>query len=117
MSLPWVDTNKPAIKVGSRVCIAAKMLGLWQRNPLEIVYVSEGESNFSTAGKSAIVRRKGTMLVYAVAKSLWMVVNVNIDNVYPVGCSFVFGQTTLRGHALAGEERFSVRWMPDNSVW
>ena len=75
MSLPWVDTNKPAIKVGSRVCIAAKMLGLWQRNPLEIVYVSGGKSNFSTVGNGsngAITRRKGTMLGCATRREVFV---------------------------------------------
>jgi hypothetical protein len=33
------------MKLGSRVCIAAKMLCFWQRNPLEIVYVNEGTSH------------------------------------------------------------------------
>lgn len=33
------------------------------------------------------------------------------------GKCFKFGQTTLEGHALAGEESFAVNWRPDNSVW
>ena len=47
MSLGWVETNKPSVKVGSRVCIAAKMLCFWQRNPLQIVYVTEGRNSSS----------------------------------------------------------------------
>ena len=34
------------------------------------------------------------------------------------GLRFEFGQTTLEGHSLAGEERFSVQWCKeDDSVW
>ena len=33
------------------------------------------------------------------------------------GRAFKFGQTTLDGHALAGEESFAIQWKPDNSVW
>ena len=34
------------------------------------------------------------------------------------GLRFDFGQTTLEGHSLAGEERFSVQWCKeDDSVW
>lgn len=47
MSLGWVETNKPPVQVGSRVCIAAQMLCFWQRNPLQIVYVTEGKKSSS----------------------------------------------------------------------
>ncbi|MCO5584719.1 hypothetical protein L7F22_038651 [Adiantum nelumboides] len=30
---------------------------------------------------------------------------------------FAFGSSTLKGHLLAGEERFAVKWEEDNSVW
>ena len=40
---------------------------------------------------------------------------LNVD--VPSGKAFKFGQTTLEGHALAGEESFAIRWRPDNSVW
>lgn len=46
MSLGWVGTNKPEIRVGSGVCIIAKMLCFWQRNPLQIVYVNERKRRF-----------------------------------------------------------------------
>lgn len=36
----------------------------------------------------------------------------------PTGLRYDFGQTTLEGHSLAGEERFSVQWSDDDdSVW
>ncbi|XP_068646434.1 UPF0548 protein At2g17695 [Aristolochia californica] len=31
--------------------------------------------------------------------------------------SFSFGSGTLRGHLLAGEERFSIEWDENNQVW
>lgn len=38
-----------------------------------------------------------------------------------MGCAgqqFMYGSCTLRGHLLAGEERFAVRWnRHDDSVW
>ena len=40
-----------------------------------------------------------------------------LAHVSPAGRSFKFGQTTLEGHALAGEESFAIKWKPDNSVW
>ena len=36
---------------------------------------------------------------------------------FNAGRCFKFGQTTLEGHALAGEESFAINWRPDNSVW
>lgn len=96
MSLGWVETNRPPMKLGSRVCIAAKMLCFWQRNPLEIVYVNEGTShtfNKLVSNGVEVTRSKGQ------------------------GEYFQFGQTTLEGHALAGEESFAVRWKADNTVW
>lgn len=34
----WVQTNRPAISKGEKVCIAARSLFLWNRLPLEVVY-------------------------------------------------------------------------------
>jgi len=96
MSLGWVETNRPPVKLGSRVCIAAKMLCFWQCNPLEIVYVNEGTSQ--TISK-VVSEGRETKLSRG------------------QGQYFEFGQTTLEGHALAGEESFTVRWKPDNTVW
>lgn len=31
--------------------------------------------------------------------------------------AFSFGATTLKGHLLAGEEKFKVVWKQDDSVW
>lgn len=50
------------MKLGSRVCIAAKMLCFWQCNPLEIVYVNEGSSqtfNKVVSNGLEVTRSKG----------------------------------------------------------
>ena len=63
MSLGWVDTNKPAIKVGSGVCIAAKMLCFWQKNPLEIVFVNNKRPTFWRKASPARVKLPGMLLL------------------------------------------------------
>lgn len=45
MSLGWVETNQPPVQPGSNVCIAAQILCFWQRNPLQIVYVTEDQKS------------------------------------------------------------------------
>ncbi|KAK9840444.1 hypothetical protein WJX74_009984 [Apatococcus lobatus] len=83
MDLGWCDTNRPMLESGNPVCIAAKTLFLWTRNPLRIVYAAEEQ--------------------------------------YPKpfkGRRLLYGQSTLLGHQLAGEERFGLEWhAADDSVW
>ena len=43
MELGWVTTNKPPVRQGANVCVAANLFGLWLRNPLRIVYVRDVE--------------------------------------------------------------------------
>ena len=123
MQLGWVDTNRPPIKPGSRVCIAAKLLCLWQRNPLEIIYVSEGKTKATNRSKQDSrmlqTQQQGENPIagtYQVVKQ--MCKNNNVEPLLCAGRRFAFGQTTLKGHALAGEERFAVCWnKADDSVW
>ncbi|KAK9906596.1 hypothetical protein WJX75_004704 [Coccomyxa subellipsoidea] len=98
MGLGWADTNRPAVKVGEHVIVMAQVLGLlWMCNPLRIVYVRE-EKGLLPATASLKARQQP-----ACSKR---------------GLRFDFGQTTLEGHSLAGEERFSVQWCKeDDSVW
>lgn len=53
MSLGWVETNKPPLQVGSKVCIAARMLCFWQRNPLQIVYVTDAQQSSNKLQESS----------------------------------------------------------------
>ena len=41
MDLGWVVTNRPPIREGSSVCVAARLFGLWMTNPLRISYVHD----------------------------------------------------------------------------
>ena len=41
MDLGWVLTNRPPIREGSSVCVAARLFGLWMTNPLRISYVHD----------------------------------------------------------------------------
>ncbi|CAN6461918.1 unnamed protein product [Victoria cruziana] len=43
--------------------------------------------------------------------------SVKDDSLRSLKASFAFGSGTLRGHLLAGEERFSVELDEDNKVW
>ena len=40
LTLPpgWVQTNRPPISKGEKVCVAARSLFLWNRLPLEVIY-------------------------------------------------------------------------------
>ncbi|CAL8462562.1 g2095 [Coccomyxa elongata] len=98
MGLGWVDTNRPEVKVGEHVIVMAKVLGLlWMCNPLRIVYAREEKASMPAtallkASRQPACTRKGMR--------------------------YDFWQTTLEGHSLAGEERFSVQWCKeDDSVW
>uniref|UniRef100_A0A061RK60 Upf0548 protein n=1 Tax=Tetraselmis sp. GSL018 TaxID=582737 RepID=A0A061RK60_9CHLO len=94
--LGWtsVEPTTPILK-DSKVCVVARALLVWTRNPLQIVYVREGNREVLSAsagpdGSPATTRAE----VYSFAH----------------GC--------LGGHLLAGEERFSVEWhKDDDSVW
>ncbi|CAK0753815.1 hypothetical protein CVIRNUC_002249 [Coccomyxa viridis] len=98
MDLGWVATNRPVIEVGQATIVMARVLGLlWMRNPLRIVY--QGEQK---APVPACAVRAGRRQSKSCKK----------------GLRFDLGQTTLEGHSLAGEERFSVQWCKeDDSVW
>ncbi|BDA46429.1 probable UPF0548 protein At2g17695 [Coccomyxa sp. Obi] len=98
MGLGWVDTNRPEVKVGEHVIVMAQVLGLlWMCNPLRIVYAREEKAYMPAtallkASRQPACTRKGMR--------------------------YDFRQTTLEGHSLAGEERFSVQWCKeDDSVW
>ncbi|EIE23935.1 hypothetical protein COCSUDRAFT_32909 [Coccomyxa subellipsoidea C-169] len=98
MGLGWVDTNRPAVKVGEHVIVMAQVLGLlWMCNPLRILYAKE-EKGLIPAAAMLRARRQPACTSR--------------------GLRFDLGQTTLEGHSLAGEERFSVQWSKeDDSVW
>mmetsp|Transcript_39121 Transcript_39121/g.65727 ORF Transcript_39121/g.65727 Transcript_39121/m.65727 type:complete len:217 (-) Transcript_39121:252-902(-) len=92
--LGWaqVDSDTP-VKQGSPVCVTAQVAFLWTRHPLEIVYVADSEKGKGT--KTRIVTPTGE----------------------PCKARYTFAHGCLKGHMLAGEERFAVEWLEDDSVW
>jgi uncharacterized protein (UPF0548 family) len=84
----WAFTNAPKVKRGEAVVIAAQSLMLWTLNPLRITTI---EDDVLPSG-----REEGRRVKRRTA----------------------FAHTTLQGHQISGEERFSVDWMrDDDSVW
>ena len=51
MQLGWVDTNRPSLNVGSTLCIVARVVCCWMRNPLQIVYVNDDQSTRQLVSK------------------------------------------------------------------
>ncbi|XP_031484385.1 UPF0548 protein At2g17695 isoform X2 [Nymphaea colorata] len=86
--LDWAFVDPSSpVEVGERFCVCVKELVPWAVLPLQIVYVNDHD-----AVKDGSLKRGLT-------------------------ASFAFGSGTLRGHLLAGEERFSVELDEDNKVW
>ena len=56
--LGWVFSNAPAVQTGSNVCLAARCICMWIRNPLKIVYVHEGQLPAAPAGRGWLGRRR-----------------------------------------------------------
>ena len=89
----WAFTNKPVVKEGAGVVVTARSLFLWSLNPLRITSV-EKRSVWSRRNRRR--RRDGDDAKQTVS----------------------FTHTTLKGHQISGEERFSVVWKrSDDSVW
>tara|TARA_B110000977_G_scaffold199990_1_gene289006 strand:- start:1758 stop:2447 length:690 start_codon:yes stop_codon:yes gene_type:complete len=86
--LGWstVDESTGTTK-GSPVCVCANILGIWIRNPLEIVYIEESVDARNFSGNEAVKKR------------------------------YSFAHGCLDGHLLAGEEAFIVELRNDDSVW
>lgn len=108
MDLGWVQTNRPAISKGEKVCVAARSLFLWNRLPLEVVYARSERPRLSRQLRGFTVNRQLTVADMSANKQ---------SDTDPAE-RFVFATSTTRGHQLVGEERFSVEWhQKDNSVW
>lgn len=90
-NLDWAYTNAPAIKRNAGVVVCARSLFLWSLNPLRITDVQPDGRPSSASQRQARkhVRRR---------------------------CAFA--HTTLDGHQISGEERFTVEWRKDDdTVW
>ena len=89
----WAFTNAPAIKNNAAVVVIAQSLLLWSMNPLRITAVTKNKNrkiNEQSSGK----QKKQTC------------------------CHTSFAHTTVAGHQISGEERFTVEWNKNtNSVW
>lgn len=90
--LPWafVDASTPILE-GTKVCVCAHELVAWIMNPLQVLYVDAKEPPKFPS-------------------------RVDQNN-HQQQAAFAFGSGTLRGHMLAGEEKFAVEWREDDSVW
>ena len=73
--------------MGATVAVLAKLFVLWSLNACRIVYVIDENVLAMNADDSSSVKRFG----------------------------FAYG--TLRDHAERGEERFTIEWQDDDSVW
>ncbi|KAG6555827.1 hypothetical protein Mapa_002468 [Marchantia paleacea] len=99
LQLGWasVDPSTP-IKVGEKFGIVVHEMVAWLVNPLRIAYVSDEQE--------------------VTSKSLPANQAVDMPSAKSTSSrGFSFGGGTLRGHLLAGEERFSIEWDEDDSVW
>uniref|UniRef100_A0A7S1X6Y4 DUF1990 domain-containing protein n=1 Tax=Tetraselmis chuii TaxID=63592 RepID=A0A7S1X6Y4_9CHLO len=87
---PSVSAEPSRVCSAAQVCVVARAVLPWTRNPLEIVYAKEGSRKVPASdGKG------GT--------------NAKV---------FSFAHGCLGGHLLAGEERFAMEWRKDDdSVW
>jgi len=89
--LGWAQVaSDTPVRVGGGACVVAQVLVPFTLNPLEIVYVEDGPPKSKA----------------------------RLGSSRPVKDRFAFAHGTLRGHMLAGEERFAVEWnADDDSVW
>jgi uncharacterized protein (UPF0548 family) len=87
------------LKAGAHVCVTAKTLLLWSRNPLQVTTVTQCEYRHATAD-------------YSLPGILLQVVYADESR-----RKFSFAHGTLAGHMLAGEERFAVELASDGDVY
>lgn len=85
----WAFTNAPAIKHNAPVVVIAQSLLLWSMNPLRITAVEQNKlRRKKTPSKTGGGGGGGTEKC----------------------CQSLFAHTTLAGHQISGEERFTVEW-------
>jgi len=93
----WAYTNAPAIKSNASVVVIAQSLLLWSMNPLRITAV-EKHINRKVMNKSS--SKAGQQQKQQKCRQT------------------AFAHTTVAGHQISGEERFTVEWNKENdSVW
>ncbi|KAL4528839.1 hypothetical protein Ndes2437A_g03375 [Nannochloris sp. 'desiccata'] len=91
----WAFTNAPTIKRNASVVVIAQSLFLWSMNPLRITSV-EKNIHRKVKNKSGTGVRQQQRKCYQTS----------------------FAHTTVAGHQISGEERFTVEWNKENdSVW
>ena len=126
---PGLGRHEPTARGGGAprcACWRACWALLWMCNPLRIVYAGERRGALPgrpllQAGSQPPCLRKGAFLLLfrSLLRMPWCVEAAALwtEPEY-AGMRYEFGQTTLEGHSLAGEERFSVQWCKeDDSVW
>ena len=87
-SFDWAFTNAPKLQKDAPVVVIAKSLFLWSMNPLKITAIEKDGPPKGPTQKAVVRRRCG------------------------------FAHTTVAGHQISGEERFTVEWRKDDdSVW
>ena len=85
---------------GDEVCVCANILGVWIRNPLQIVYNEQGVG----AGGAVASNNEGGA-------------SRSGSNGGKCVERFAFAHGCLEGHMLAGEESFVLERREDDSVW
>jgi uncharacterized protein (UPF0548 family) len=87
----WAFTNAPSIKKNASVVVIAQSLLLWSMNPLRITALEKNKKVINNPGGGGRQQK-------------W--------------CQTSFTHTTVSGHQISGEERFTVEWNKGNdSVW
>ena len=90
--LGWSEVDPDTgVAPGDPVCVCANILGVWIRNPLEVVYNESGGGGGGGGG----ARGGGGRATER----------------------FTFAHGCLEGHLLAGEEAFVLERREDDSVW
>ncbi|MQM12983.1 hypothetical protein Taro_045907 [Colocasia esculenta] len=93
----FVEPGTPVEK-GTKLCVCVKEFLPWIAMPLQIAYVTDtsagGEPSGEEGGPAGRPSSNGGAKAF-----------------------FGFGSGTLRGHLLAGEERFSVEWDKNDQVY
>ncbi|KAL4859407.1 hypothetical protein ACK3TF_000514 [Chlorella vulgaris] len=135
--LGWACVNAPTVKPGAPVVVTALSLFCWTCNPLRISYVEE--CALRRGSKQQLPPWSGAPPAAAAGARLqeqWLQTLRGVlpgrpsgDQTQPQaaavaaarpprGRRYAFAHTTLGGHQISGEERFTVAWnAEDDTVW
>jgi hypothetical protein len=132
--LGWASVNGAPVQPGAPVVVTALSLFCWSCNPLRVSYVEEGRlpgggkawppwvgAPMSAAAGASLKEQRRTHGPWAWPPKA----APNRQQVQPQqrpaskpprGRRYAYAHTTLRGHQISGEERFSVAWNTDDDT-